>query len=221
MAERYCKEIRSVQRSGPYLLGGASFGAFVAFEMARQLNVQGEQVGFLGIFDQYPPGSTIGYEPPGLFRQLICHLEVLIRIPYSEVLPYVGNRTKSLLQNRKGEIKSDTAQLPVPVVQLMETHKQLAKKYAGGPYPGKLTFFRASRIPLRAVPDPTGGWGAFVTGNVETVIIPGDHAIWLNDGSVSILAQELRERLRPVNHIHDAELTLDNIGHPLALKNRS
>jgi acyl-CoA synthetase (AMP-forming)/AMP-acid ligase II/thioesterase domain-containing protein/acyl carrier protein len=195
MAKQYCEEIRSVQRSGPYLLGGASFGAFVAFEMARQLTANGDEVGFLGIFDQYPPGSNIGYEPPGPLRQMICHLEILRNIPYSEVLPYVVHRVKSVLQNRKGEIKSDTAQLPAPIVRLLETHKQLGKEYAGDLYAGKLTFFRATRIPLRALPDPTGGWSAFVTGSVETILIPGDHAIWLNEGSVSLLAQELGKRL--------------------------
>lgn len=126
---------------------------------------------------------------------MICHLEILQSIPFAEFLPYLAHRVKSVLQDRKGEIKSDAAQLPVPIVQLLETHKQLGRKYAGGSYAGKLTFFRASRVPLRALPDPTGGWGEFVTGGVETIRIPGDHAIWLNEGSVSVLAQQLRKRL--------------------------
>ncbi|MCI0605614.1 non-ribosomal peptide synthetase [bacterium] len=199
MAEQYCNEIRSVQPSGPYLLSGASFGAFVAFEMARQLEAVGAEVGFLGIFDQYPPGCNIGYQPPGLFRQLICHLEVLRSIPYNEILPYVVNRAKSLLQQRKKEIKNDTAQLPPPVVELLETHMQLGKDYAGGTYAGNLTFFRATRIPMRELEDLTGGWSRFVTGKLETILIPGDHAIWLNDGSVSLLAQQLRIRLAACN----------------------
>ena len=44
MARYYLDAIRSLQPTGPYLLAGYSFGGLVAFEMARQLSVEGEQV---------------------------------------------------------------------------------------------------------------------------------------------------------------------------------
>ncbi|MFD3595945.1 amino acid adenylation domain-containing protein [Nocardia sp. NPDC058640] len=37
LAENYVRAIRSVQPSGPYLLGGWSFGGYIVYEMARQL----------------------------------------------------------------------------------------------------------------------------------------------------------------------------------------
>ena len=43
--------MRRRQPHGPYLLLGHSFGGTVAFEAARQLRFQGEQVGFLGLLD--------------------------------------------------------------------------------------------------------------------------------------------------------------------------
>ena len=51
MASHYIAEIRSVQSSGPYFLGGASFGGNVAFEIAQQLIKQGDEVAFLALFD--------------------------------------------------------------------------------------------------------------------------------------------------------------------------
>ena len=36
---------------GPYLLGGASFGGRVAFEMAQQLQAQGQRAALLALFD--------------------------------------------------------------------------------------------------------------------------------------------------------------------------
>lgn len=36
--------LRSVQPKGPYFLGGWSFGGWVAFEMAQQLQNSGEEV---------------------------------------------------------------------------------------------------------------------------------------------------------------------------------
>ena len=47
MASIYIEAMRAVQPEGPYFLGGWSVGGVVAFEMARQLEAQGEQVALL------------------------------------------------------------------------------------------------------------------------------------------------------------------------------
>jgi amino acid adenylation domain-containing protein len=57
MAARYIEEMRPVQDSGPYYLGGYSAGATVAYEMACQLQTAGEEVAFLGIIDEPAPKS--------------------------------------------------------------------------------------------------------------------------------------------------------------------
>ena len=44
MAAHYIKEIQTVQPQGPYLLGGRCLGGKIAFEMAQQLLIQGQQV---------------------------------------------------------------------------------------------------------------------------------------------------------------------------------
>jgi len=59
MATVYLGEIRSIQTRGPYALIGACFGATVAYEIARQLLISGEEVAFLGLFD---PARREGYE---------------------------------------------------------------------------------------------------------------------------------------------------------------
>lgn len=56
MAAYYIKEMRTVQPKGPYYLGGASFGGLVAFEIAHQIEAQGEEVAFAAFFDTYAPG---------------------------------------------------------------------------------------------------------------------------------------------------------------------
>ena len=56
MASHYIKEMRVVQTSGPYLLGGHSLGGMIAFEMACQLHDQGERVELLALLDSYPLG---------------------------------------------------------------------------------------------------------------------------------------------------------------------
>ncbi|ALX44736.1 non-ribosomal peptide synthetase (plasmid) [Burkholderia humptydooensis] len=58
MAAALIADIRRVQPSGPYRLGGHSFGGWVAFEIARQLAGQGESVDWVAVVDSLPPGVT-------------------------------------------------------------------------------------------------------------------------------------------------------------------
>ena len=61
LASFYLESVRSVQASGPYALGGYSMGGVVAFEMARQLQAQGESVAPLAILDAWSPGSHLPF----------------------------------------------------------------------------------------------------------------------------------------------------------------
>lgn len=51
LAAHYVNAMREVQPEGPYLVGGWSFGGFVAFEMAQQLHHQEQDVALLAIID--------------------------------------------------------------------------------------------------------------------------------------------------------------------------
>jgi amino acid adenylation domain-containing protein len=55
MARRYLHEIRTVQASGPYLLGGRCFGTLVAFELTKLLERAGEEVTLLIALDSVGP----------------------------------------------------------------------------------------------------------------------------------------------------------------------
>ncbi|MFB8237892.1 AMP-binding protein [Kitasatospora purpeofusca] len=54
MVDTYVDAIRERQPHGPYALAGYSFGAAVAFEIAKVLQEQGERVDFLGSFNLPP-----------------------------------------------------------------------------------------------------------------------------------------------------------------------
>ncbi|MCY1059147.1 non-ribosomal peptide synthetase/type I polyketide synthase [Nannocystis sp. SCPEA4] len=51
LVTRYLAEVRAVQPSGPYLLGGHSAGGAIAFEMARRLIADGERVDLVALLD--------------------------------------------------------------------------------------------------------------------------------------------------------------------------
>ncbi|MEM9005646.1 MAG: condensation domain-containing protein [Cyanobacteria bacterium P01_F01_bin.86] len=65
MATHYIQEIQTLQPEGPYFLVGRCFGGVVAFEIAQQLQAQGQQVALLGILDTLrPPGYRDYAEKP-------------------------------------------------------------------------------------------------------------------------------------------------------------
>jgi thioesterase domain-containing protein len=59
IAAHYLSQARAVQAAEPYFLGGYSFGGTVAFEMARQLEANGEKVALLFMVDSLCPGTDL------------------------------------------------------------------------------------------------------------------------------------------------------------------
>jgi oxalate---CoA ligase len=53
MASHYISEIRKIQPNGPYLIGGYSFGGWIAHEMACQLRDASEAVALLALIDTH------------------------------------------------------------------------------------------------------------------------------------------------------------------------
>ncbi|HEX2569056.1 MAG TPA: amino acid adenylation domain-containing protein [Polyangia bacterium] len=102
MAAHYLAEVRSLQPQGPYHLGGASYGGRIAFEMAQQLQAQGERVALLAMFDTYGPD----YLKPLLhstwarrmLKEVLLRLEhhagSLILLPASDRLPYLQDKLR-------------------------------------------------------------------------------------------------------------------------------
>ncbi|PSN71813.1 acyl-protein synthetase [Corynespora cassiicola Philippines] len=54
MVETYYSALRSHQPSGPYAIAGYSYGSMIAFELAKRLEKNGQDVGFLGSFNLPP-----------------------------------------------------------------------------------------------------------------------------------------------------------------------
>ncbi len=58
IASLYIKDIKQIQKTGPYLLSGWSMGGLIAYEIAQQLGDGGDEVNFLAMFDTYPPSKN-------------------------------------------------------------------------------------------------------------------------------------------------------------------
>ncbi len=187
MAQRYVREIRSVQPHGPYHLAGGSMGGIIAYEMAQQLVAAGERVGLLGLVDTSAEFG-IRYRDEAR-RGLSARVQRLQRRMQGQSL---GERLQTLggvlngrlqarqMRNQAQQARDSGAELPhnVRYAELEATHMRAYVKYVVRPYPDSLVLFRATEQPPELREKPTLGWENMVAA-VDVVSIPGDHRVMI------------------------------------------
>ena len=198
MASHYIAEIRSVQSSGPYFLGGASFGGTSAFEIAHQLTQQGEKVALLALFDTIGPGEH-GYRHwrTSLTRRLSKQGERDIQTPLAF---YIWHRIRRYLSNRMRNLQIGFFRLmkrPIPLAlrerHLMVNHNKAIDSYIPRPYQDSITLFRAPAGNDWPYNDPKLGWGDIARGALKTIIIDAHHLDFMEPPELGIhFAEELR-----------------------------
>jgi thioesterase domain-containing protein len=215
MASYYIDALRAIQPRGPYLLGGYSFGGWVAFEMAQQLRQQGEEVSQLFIFDTLAPRlSNVvaeNVDETSLVHGIVRLLERLWGLHLGVAFDRL--QTLSLQQQLEYTIKRLQALDVLPsgfdkgqlrgLIQVLQVNSKILYT-PERIYPCKLTLFRASdqrpedetndRL-AAASQDPTLGWGSLCGDYVEVHFVPGDHSTMLLEPHVKTLADKLRKLL--------------------------
>jgi thioesterase domain-containing protein/acyl carrier protein len=172
IAAHFITEMREARPHGPYLLCGYSFGGMVAYEMARQLRKAGEEVPFLGLFDTYAPEQ---------------HTAVV----RTESKWYDGIKKNSLRTMIRSRFRNGGI-LPVKLrhFNIIDTYDRAIAAYKAGRYDGRITLFRAEGNDW----SNDLGWSAH--GDVEVVVVPGDHYTMIKEPAIATLVQRMTERLR-------------------------
>jgi amino acid adenylation domain-containing protein len=178
MAAHYIDEIRCVQPEGPYFLGGLSFGGAVAFEMARQLQAEGQQVGLLALFATFPGTPT----------PRLALLLKFLRLPLGRKFAYVAWKL------RVGKRVIERLSLPPTLKAVRAAHRVANGRYAMQRYDGRVTLFAPSDLSLRGAEDPRAAWKEFAS-DVEVQEAPGDHHTMLDEPYVRVLAERLHDCL--------------------------
>jgi amino acid adenylation domain-containing protein len=203
MAAHYISEIQTVQPHGPYLLVGYSFGSLVAFEIARQLDLQGETVSLLALLDNEAP--SLSQIRPSLLKSVGIHFRNLQQLTIAERVKYIKDRFVMRLMYRDRENKEKdflidnwAEPLPHEYLQVLSANFQAGKDYAGKFYPGKVKLFRSYIQPVHKALHPDLGWGDFVGGGVDVCDLPGHHNSLLREPYIGYLAKELKLSLELV-----------------------
>ncbi|HEU4328800.1 MAG TPA: amino acid adenylation domain-containing protein, partial [Roseiflexaceae bacterium] len=208
MAEAYLAALREVQPEGPYLLGGWSFGGMVAYEMARRLTVEGQEVALLALIDSWAPteapvpapddAALLGWFAADLGRTLGADLRVSAET-FAQIAP--ERRLAYVLDQARA------AQVLPPDIGEREVEQYIAVfkasltamgSYPRRPYAGRATLFRAGDRPLDQA-GPTLGWEGLVAGGVALHVLPGDHYSIVRQPNVAALAEQITACLDEVD----------------------
>jgi thioesterase domain-containing protein/acyl carrier protein len=187
LATEYLESVREVQPHGPYQFVGMCRGAHIAFEMARRLREQGEEVGLVGILDTWVLENT--YNKFLYVEYYARRLRASFRQGFKDLRSKNNEKPAQLAIAGSGTAKDSERANPM-------------QAYFPGPdfepltYPGRVSVFRARSQPFNRIRDKALGWGTLATGGVDVYYVPGKHgASVLREPHVQVLAAEIKKCL--------------------------
>ena len=215
-AMRYIEQIRQIQASGPYYLAGYCLGAKVAYEMARQLEAEGEQMGLLAIVNAAAPGHPrTRAQAWQIHAQRTAYLFRRAAGAGATKLPgYVLGRLANLRQARRARAaleqrrKAAEALVQSGVEIMAKADDELvltmmarvADRYVPGPYGGRIEVFLATEdqhlMGVKEAVDPRFGWQELAPGRCSFHHIPGDHLSVFERPNAEVFAGHLRACLQ-------------------------
>lgn len=202
MAAHYIREIRTVQPQGPYYLAGYCFGAIAAFEMAQQLQREGQKIAFLGSFNGISPTEPQSVKASFRFSNLSGKDKLLYPL---RKLKYFLKRNillayyNTLVKARSAAYKfylGTGRRMPDNLGRhyVLDALTRAQNAYDPHVYPGNLIIFRSPKI----FKNPHLGWSNLVGGKIKTHDMPGDYKIRkyiMFEPYVQFLAEELKKYL--------------------------
>ncbi len=188
IAGRYVREVRRTQPNGPYRLAGYCFGAYVALEMAAILQLQGEQVDFLGSLNADGEWKCVS-SPRDKIR---FHWNRFARLTWGGRCMYIAERFSyrwGAVRNRAvaGVAGLDPSRLARFRVET--ACDRASRDYEPSPFAGRVTFFQAEE---NAYNDPNVFWGPIAGQGVEILRVSGGNETMFRHPQVGVLAQAVR-----------------------------
>ncbi|MEV5714916.1 SDR family NAD(P)-dependent oxidoreductase [Amycolatopsis mediterranei] len=200
-AARYAELIRDIQPTGPYRLGGWSFGGCLAYETARQLK-GAELVFLIDTILPLPATGTPADELLDRFGRFAGHISQTYGVPFEVPREELANLDED------AQIRWVMAQLAEQVPDMgagVLNHQyesyvdaRVAERYTPESYDGRVVLLRAQDPhPLTTALDPRYlrtddalGWDTHCDA-LEVVRVPGDHVSMIDPPHVAVLAERL------------------------------
>jgi thioesterase domain-containing protein/acyl carrier protein len=202
IAREYVRLIRDTEPEGPYILLGWCVAGAIAFEVANQLTRAGHNVALVVMVDAWAPGYTRRLPP---VRAWLATQSYRWQTLTHDVLRVARSRwsAQEFLYRRRALrwLASPTPEAEQQVegqryhAWLLKELLAVAARYDPPRYPGRVLLLRADEEPRGAFLDPTLGWGEFVSGQMDNVLIPGDHSSIFEDPGVQAMADCIKAEI--------------------------
>ena len=183
-ATLYIEQLKTVRPTGPYIIGGFSFGGVVAYEIAQQLRIAGDDVELLVLFDTPNPARENEFKN-SLWGRVAANWQQNDNAGVLKKLKGLGERIGTGMVNkaqhhaqlsatRRAVESSGTLDQTQRLVHIRECHDALARKYVPTAYGGAMLLMRADNVADGFSFNREMGWDGLV-GDLRIVDIPGDH----------------------------------------------
>jgi non-ribosomal peptide synthetase component F/thioesterase domain-containing protein len=184
-AEALVREMRGVDPTGPYLLGGYCLGGLLVFEMARQLQEAGQTVAALTIFETYLPGGV----RQARWRDRLAHQWTHARtLDWPGRVEFVRRMTTRRLVRM---VRGRSARLGEVMAPLAARGDYVPRHV----FSGRLTLFRAHLSEPGALAQHEMGWRGLARA-ITVHEISGHHTDAYKEPQLSAWVELLRGTLR-------------------------
>jgi len=205
MAARYLEEIRTVQPRGPYSIGGYCLGAFVAFEMAQQLQARGEKVALLALFLGYSPTRRrLSGRVRHFGRRASFHLEQVRSLQAGAKRAYLLRKGRDFARELAGATASLLWRLAYGFFDgaphapswllrnVEEMNLRAARRYVPRAYPGRMTIFLSGETPPGFSLHPERDLDGLAAREMEVLAVPGTTDTMMTEPHVGALSARLQ-----------------------------
>ncbi len=189
LAEHYLQEIRAKQPEGPYYIGGVCAGGVVAFEMARQLEAEGEKVSLLALIEPAPPRG------PSISSYMSFARTIMRRLTRR-----LGHHASTLTRLDNANQK-DYTRLKAKLI----ANSWALRQYAPKTVPTKMQLFLANDT-LEEVRHPRLRWRKFAEAGTAVHELPGNHDTVTGDNDTEIDEQGMQVLARKLQTCIDSTL---------------
>jgi acetoacetyl-CoA synthetase len=207
MAASYVQIIRDFQPEGPYRLAGHSFGGLLAYEMARLLSEQGQEVDWLGIIDAELDPSA--HPPVQRWRHRLAlpfhYARAAMRDPRAALETLFRDVIPGLLRRGFSHLRRDRALAETEATWMegaSEGHRRIATHflevahtYRPRPYRGSMTYFLPTVRRFHVYPDPLPVWRRATAGRIEIQRVPGPHTGMVAGKAGQVVAAQIDRKL--------------------------
>ena len=203
-ARDYIAEMRQVQPTGPYMVGGFSGGGITAYEIAHQLKAMGEEVSLVVMLDTPLPQRR----PLSREDRMAIQMQELKSGGIGYVYRWAKNRVAWELQKRRSSdaTDADEGETQFHNAEIEAAFLKAVANYQVRPWQGRVALYRPPMVgKWQVAPDrlvdkdrayvmADNDWGQFVA-DLSVLEVPGDHDSMVLEPNVRVLAAHIRKAI--------------------------